>query len=240
MNRDFKGIWIPKEVWLSDKLTLQEKVFFVEISSLDNADGCFANNQYFAEFFGLSKTRVSLIIKSLIEKGYVTSVLIYKEGTQQILKRVIKVCYIPYLRKVKDPPQQNLNTPPLEKLKDSNTVINNTINNTKKEKVIFPFTSKNFYEHWSRWTDYKKVEHRFNYKGNISIQAALMDLNTKSKQDENVACKIIMQSIANGWKGFFELKNNNNGTDHAQQTANSVERLINKYRAEAEQEIGNA
>ena len=110
----------------------------------------------------------------------------------------------------------------------------------KGETIIFPFTSKNFYEHWNRWTEYKKVEHRFNYKSNTSIQAALMDLNTKSKQDENVACKIIMQSIANGWKGFFELKNNNNGTDHAQQTANSVERLINKYRAEAEQEIGNA
>ena len=39
---------------------------------------------------------------------------------------------------------------------------------------------------------------------------------------------------------YKNTKNNNNGTDHAQQTANSVERLINKYRAEAEQEIGNA
>jgi hypothetical protein len=35
-NRDFKGIWIPKEIWLSKDLTLQEKVFYVEIDSLDN------------------------------------------------------------------------------------------------------------------------------------------------------------------------------------------------------------
>lgn len=39
MNRDFKGVWIPKEIWLSTELTLQEKVMLVEIDSLDNEDG---------------------------------------------------------------------------------------------------------------------------------------------------------------------------------------------------------
>jgi hypothetical protein len=135
MNRDFKGVWIPKEIWLSENLTLQEKVFLVEISSLDNDEGCFANNNYFAEFFGLSKTRVSLIIKSLVEKGYITSDIIYKEGTKQILKRVLKVCYIPYLRNVKEGSLRNVKYPPQEKLKDNNiynnTSINNTINNNK-------------------------------------------------------------------------------------------------------------
>jgi len=121
MNRDFKGIWIPKEIWLSKKLTTQEKLFLVEIHSLDNNDGCFAGNGYFAEFFDISKTRVSLVIKSLIEKGFITSTIIYKEGTKQILKRVLKECYTPYLIKVKDPIQQ--------KLKDNNTV-SNTTNNT--------------------------------------------------------------------------------------------------------------
>ena len=70
MERDFKGIWIPKEVWLSNDLTLQEKVFLVEIDSLDNEEGCYASNQYFADFFGLSTTRVSLIIKSLYKNFF--------------------------------------------------------------------------------------------------------------------------------------------------------------------------
>ena len=121
MGRDFKGIWIPKEIWLSKELTMQEKLFLVEIHSLDNNDGCYAGNGYFAEFFGISKTRVSLVIKNLIDKGFIKSTMIYKEGTKQILKRVLKECYTPYLTKVKDPIQQ--------KLKDNNTV-NNTINNT--------------------------------------------------------------------------------------------------------------
>ena len=120
-NRDFKGIWIPKEIWLSKDLTLQEKVFLVEISSLDNENGCFASNGHFADFFGISKTRVSLVIKSLINKGYIISDIIYKEGSKEILKRVLKESYIPPLTKVKYPTQQ--------KLKGNNT-FNNTTNNT--------------------------------------------------------------------------------------------------------------
>ena len=79
-DRNFKGIWIPKEIWLSSELTLQEKVFLVEIDSLDNEEGCFAGNQYFSDFFGVSKVRVSEVINSLVKKGYITSKIIYKEG----------------------------------------------------------------------------------------------------------------------------------------------------------------
>lgn len=127
MERDFKGIWIAKDIWLSDDLTLQEKVFLVEIDSLDNESGCYANNQYFADFFGISKTRVSIVINSLVNKGYITSQIIYKEGTKEILKRVLKICYRPYPTKVKDPIQG--------KFKDNNT-INNTINNTVNKEYI--------------------------------------------------------------------------------------------------------
>lgn len=148
MERDFKGIWITKEVWLSKDLTLQEKVFYTEIDSLDNKEGCFASNGYFAEFFGLSKTRVSLVIKSLIDKGYVTSLILYKEGTQEILKRVLKVCYIPYITNVKEPTQG--------KLKDNNT-INNTINNTvnkqqllDKEETCCSFQNKDIYKFYEQ------------------------------------------------------------------------------------------
>ena len=47
-KRAFRGIWIPKEIWLSKDLTLQEKVFIVEIDSLDNEKGCsFRQNKHF-------------------------------------------------------------------------------------------------------------------------------------------------------------------------------------------------
>lgn len=94
MERDFKGIWISKEIWLNTHLTMNEKLFLVEIDSLDNEKGCFASNDYFAEFFGLSKNRCSEIIKSLEKKGFLSISYKYKAGTKAIENRIIKLVEI--------------------------------------------------------------------------------------------------------------------------------------------------
>ena len=71
-ERDFKGVWIPREIWLSEELSLMEKVLFVEIHSLDNERGCFASNHYFAKFFDLSDRQIRTYLGSLRDKGFVT------------------------------------------------------------------------------------------------------------------------------------------------------------------------
>ena len=71
-SRDFKGIWIPKEIWLSDRLSLMEKVLFVEVHSLDNERGCFASNRYFADFFGVSDRQIRTYLAALKENGFIT------------------------------------------------------------------------------------------------------------------------------------------------------------------------
>jgi len=119
LNRNFKGVWIPKELWLNKDLTVMEKLFLVEIDSLDNEDHCFASNDHFAEFFELTKTRVSMIISSLCKKGFIEREIIYKEGTKQIESRVLKKTYIGYLSFLKQPIKENLK-------------VNNTVNNTVK------------------------------------------------------------------------------------------------------------
>ena len=70
-KRDFKGIWIPSEIWLAENLSIFEKLLFVEIHSLDNEKGCFASNQYFADFFGISPRQIRTYITSLKEKGLI-------------------------------------------------------------------------------------------------------------------------------------------------------------------------
>ena len=90
MNRNFKGIWIPAHIWLDENINLTEKCLLAEIDSLSDIDGCFASNQYFADFFGLSKDRISKLISGLRKKGYITVELIYKEGTCEVDKRIIK------------------------------------------------------------------------------------------------------------------------------------------------------
>ena len=123
MNRDFKGIWIPKEIWLTKDLTLMEKLFLIEIDSLDNEQNCFASNAYFSEFFDISKGRCTQIIKSLESKGFIHIQL--EREKKVITKRLIRVV-------------NKLNTPIaktkqgyLENDEENNTLPNKTINNTE-------------------------------------------------------------------------------------------------------------
>jgi len=126
MNRDFKGVWIPKEVWMDEKLSWMEKLFLVEVDSLNAEKGCFASNAYFGEFFQLSNSRVSEIIKSLVSKGYITTFLIYegKQVKQRILTPTVPIRKLEGgIRKTEEGYS--------EKAKGINTLINNTsINNT--------------------------------------------------------------------------------------------------------------
>lgn len=69
-NRDFKGVWIPKEIWLNENLTMLEKVILTEIDSLDNEEHCVAGNEYLAQFCQCSEWKVSTAIKKLQDLGY--------------------------------------------------------------------------------------------------------------------------------------------------------------------------
>ena len=89
-NRDFKGIWIPKNIWLSTELSALEKVLLAEIESLDDGEGCIATNQYFAGFLGVSKSWVSKLISGLEKKKFITLELVYKRGKKEIDKRIIR------------------------------------------------------------------------------------------------------------------------------------------------------
>lgn len=85
----------------------------------------------------------------------------------------------------------------------------------KSENLIFPFDTESFLKTWDIWKKYKKEQHKFTYKP-ISEQAALKSISSLSNGSEQKAIDIIHQSINNGWKGFFELKNNSNGNNKTQ------------------------
>ena len=86
MERDFKGIWIPKEIWLDDRLTALEKVILAEIDSLDADEygGCIASNEYLAEFCKCSTNKVALAVSKLKELGYIE--LVSFDGRTRKLK----------------------------------------------------------------------------------------------------------------------------------------------------------
>jgi len=223
MNRDFKGIWIPKEIYLADILSWTEKILLIEIDSLDNENGCFASNAYLAEFLKVSEKTVSVSISKLLELGFIYHKSF--DGRQRILGSNVKADFTKTSRQTKRKGKGRLH----EKVRHNNTVSNTDNNIKNKERVIkLPFSSEIFCKAWEQWKEYKAIEHKFHYKSTQSEQAALMDVNTKSGQNDKVAVEIIMQSIANGWKGFFELKNNTNGQSKKEELAGITERLIFK------------
>lgn len=141
MHRGFKGVWIPKEVWLNKDLSIMEKLFLVEIDSLDNEKGCFASNKHFAKFFNLSNSRCSEIINGLKDKGLLN--ITYERDGKQIKKRIIKVSKKKLgIREIEDPirktevPIRNSEGGYSENTKESNTLFSNTINNTKEKENV--------------------------------------------------------------------------------------------------------
>lgn len=82
-KREFRGVWVPSEVWLDARLTAIEKMILVEIDSLDGEEGCYASNQYLAEFCQCSQAKVSAAISKLRKLGYVESASF--DGRKRIL-----------------------------------------------------------------------------------------------------------------------------------------------------------
>ena len=90
IERDFKGVWIPCEIWLDERLNALDKIILAEIDSLDQGDGgCWASNQYLAEFCQCSVTKVSTSISLLVKLGYIK--VCSFDGRNRTLKSCIKI-----------------------------------------------------------------------------------------------------------------------------------------------------
>ena len=88
-ERAFLGVWIPKEIYLHKGLTPTEKLLLAEVYSFSKNGICFASNEHFSEFLGISKRQVSRLISNLNDTGLIKVDLIYKEGTKEVDKRLI-------------------------------------------------------------------------------------------------------------------------------------------------------
>ena len=121
MERDFKGIWIPKEIWLDKNMGVLDKVILMEVDSLcSDEEYCYASNEYLAEFCNCTETKVSTSISKLIKLGYLE--IIKFDGRKRYLKSRLKKNEKQTLKNLKAD---------FKKFNDIN-IINN-INNNKKE-----------------------------------------------------------------------------------------------------------
>ncbi len=85
-----KGLWIPAEILLNEELSDKEKIILSMILYLSEEKGsCFASNKYIANIVDVTPERVSKIIRSLKDKGYVKVKLKYKTDSKEIEERQI-------------------------------------------------------------------------------------------------------------------------------------------------------
>ena len=88
--RGFTGVFIPREVYLDDRLNWNERILLCEIDALDANGSCFASNAYFAKFLGIAEANVSRAISRLKELGYVEQVSF--DGRKRVLKSNMQTC----------------------------------------------------------------------------------------------------------------------------------------------------
>ena len=116
---------IPANVRYDESLPPNAKLLYGEITALCNAEGyCWASNKYFADLYGVSVLSIKRWIKALIDRGYITSRLIYKEGSKEIDMRWVQICTEGSIK--------NDTRGSIKNDTDNNTSFNNTSNNTNE------------------------------------------------------------------------------------------------------------
>lgn len=85
--KGFKGIWMPCEVVMNQKLSDKGKIVYSIILALSKNNNCIISNSYILELLDITKVQASGIINTLKKKGYIQVELIYKENSKEIAMR---------------------------------------------------------------------------------------------------------------------------------------------------------
>ena len=91
MNKsDLKGLWMPSEILINNKLSDKEKIILSMIIYLSKDKGyCFATNNYFSDILNVTVVSISRIINSLKKKEYIKVNMNYKSNSKEIENRQI-------------------------------------------------------------------------------------------------------------------------------------------------------
>lgn len=185
---------IPATIRYDKDLMDKAKLIYAEISALTNKHGyCFANNQYFADLYGVSIRQITTIISVLEKKGYIKT---ERRGGE----RKIFVFDVLTPKKTSIDVEENFHVEVEEKFHHNNTSINNKNNNKKNikksdEKYTPEFETwyKNYPNPWNKCQTFKNwntalkthtVKELYtaltNYKAEIERKGTSRDYITRS------------------------------------------------------------
>lgn len=259
MERKFKGIWIPAEIWLNKDLSALDRVLLAEIDSLDNDNHCTASNEYFAEFCGVGVATITRSIKKLKELGFIeTGMIKSKTGSYRLIKMIVLSNQNDERGVIKMINNNNINNNI-----NNNTVISKDITEQSSSEIDLGFgefkpVKLNLYQQclaiindYTEDTNIKKMlidyldlllekmrnEHKVLYAN--QFKGMLKRLSDLVASKEGKLEDIISQSISKGYIGFFPANYNNNYLGGKNVTYRLPEQKIAKEEDKARDENGN-
>lgn len=200
---------IPANVRYDEDLTPNSKLLYGEITALCNEKGyCWASNDYFAELYKTTTRTVSRWIQQLISKGYISSKMIYREGTKEVKERHIYLGVIggdknvsTYGQKCHKGIDKNVSTPPDKNVQDNNTGFNNTLNITTTNKEVVD-KIKSYFDLEDK--DIKKVANTHLATGkDINYLIEKLEL-VKSKPDIRDVVGYLISALKNDYKPIID------------------------------------
>lgn len=213
-ERDFKGVWIPKVVWLDTRLNALDKVILTEIDSLDCGEkGCYASNKYIADFCQCSETKVSKSISLLIKLGYLYVQSF--DGRQRELKsRLANLTSQPCKKDKAE----------LQNMQESNT-SNNTVNNKKKvskknsfDEIILNYSKdEETIDLLKEWLKVRKAKRAA--MTDRAIKMNIDKLDSLAKQSNMSVNQYLSEVICRGWAAFYAINTYSN-TGYNKQSKN--------------------
>lgn len=191
MAKEFKGVWIPKEIYQDKGLNPTEKLILSDIAALGKY---FKTNETIALEVGVAQCTVTRSIKKFEKLGYIKTQ--YDGRTRLIKLRSTLSKLLKQTKQIAEADYANC----LHSIQDS---IQPSIHVSKE--VVFPFKEKEFLDTWKIWIEERRESGIKKYT-NRGEQSALHKLQKISNHDYKTAIAIINESISNGWRGLFALK----------------------------------
>lgn len=147
MNKsDLKGLWMPSEILINNKLSDKEKIILSMIIYLSKDKGyCFATNNYFAEELGVHPKTVSNWISDLRDKNYLKVEIVRKENKKIIQRKIYIKNDIPYPLNNGYKYQSKNGQAIYQNMEDNNIRFNNKNNNKGNIKFISNYENQRQY-----------------------------------------------------------------------------------------------
>jgi len=201
MDREFKGVWIDRDIWLNPDLSLIEKALLAEIDSF-TGDGksFYKSNETIQEEYKISRPTISRALKKLEGLGFIK--IEFDGRMRKVTYQADRKIFTGRPKKMIGQEEKN------DRADRSNDTSINTIKeqvkeqSKKEEEIHLPWDSKTFSHIWSEWKADRKERKIKNYTHRGEL-AALHKLYNETNGNEQHAIEAIQQAIANQWQGIF-------------------------------------